>query len=210
MKRNLSILVLLLTMFLVAMAATAAPAYKFEDVVSNTRGDVIGGATVSVYIAGTDSLASLYSGSSASAGTAKANPTYTDVYGRFLFYAASGGYDVTISGSGITTYTLSDVTVNSPGDIFDGDAPYFTSVTFIPGDTTAVDSTGTVFYDSDNDAMKLYDGTDWGSFPSVRFGATAPTDTTGRRGSLFWFDPTGGDTLKVYTGTADWRWKALH
>ena len=50
----------------------------------------------------------------------------------------------------------------------------------------------------------------WGAMPSVRFGSTAPTDTTGRRGTMFWFDPTGGDTLKVYTGTPDWRWQALH
>jgi nitrous oxidase accessory protein NosD len=48
------------------------------------------------------------------------------------------------------------------------------------------------------------------SEPGIRFGATAPTDTTGMRGQLMWFDPTGGDTLKVYTGTPDWRWKALH
>ena len=44
----------------------------------------------------------------------------------------------------------------------------------------------------------------------VRFGAAAPSDTTGMRGRLMWMDPTGGDTLKVYTGTPDWRWQALH
>lgn len=49
----------------------------------------------------------------------------------------------------------------------------------------------------------------YGESPAIRFGATAPTDTVGRRGALFWYG--AGDTLKVYTGaTSGWPWVPLH
>lgn len=65
-------------------------------------------ATVTVYDAGTVNLSTLYSDS---AGTAKTNPFNTDSVGRFSFFADPGEYDITVSGAGITTYTLSSVSI---------------------------------------------------------------------------------------------------
>lgn len=63
-------------------------------------------ATITVYQAGTQTLASIYADT---AGTiVKDNPFQTDVLGRFEFFAATGNYDIQISGSGITTYTISN------------------------------------------------------------------------------------------------------
>lgn len=60
-------------------------------------------ATVTVYLAGTATKATIYSTPS---GTLKDNPFQSDVLGRFQFFAASDQYDVEISGAGITTYKI--------------------------------------------------------------------------------------------------------
>ncbi len=65
-------------------------------------------ATVTVYAPGTETLSTIYSDP---AGTAKDNPLTTDAVGRFSFYADPGEYDIRVSGSGITTYTLEDVSI---------------------------------------------------------------------------------------------------
>lgn len=95
--------------------ANAATYNRTEDVVRNTSGKTVSGASVSVYIADTDSLADLYADKEGS--TRKANPTFTDSAGRYFFYAAPGLYDVTVSRSGISTYTVQDVRVY-PGEWF--------------------------------------------------------------------------------------------
>ena len=68
-------------------------------------------ATINVYAAGTANLSTIYSDT---AGTAESNPFNTDANGRFSFYADPGEYDVKVSGAGITTYTLEDVTILAP------------------------------------------------------------------------------------------------
>ena len=116
MKRNLLFVLAIISMVVASLTASAAvTTYRHEDTVSNIRSDVIGGALVTVYTAGTTTLSSLYS-STSTASNAKANPTYTDVYGRFFFYAVPGIYDIKVSGSGITTYTVEDV-ILQPYDV---------------------------------------------------------------------------------------------
>jgi hypothetical protein len=67
------------------------------------------GATVTVYISGTLSLASIYSDAS---GTIKSNPFTADSTGYYSFYAVAGNYDVKFSGIGISLpFTLSNVLV---------------------------------------------------------------------------------------------------
>ena len=65
-------------------------------------------AQISVYGAGTLVLSTIYSDPD---GTAKSNPFNTDSVGRFSFYADPGEYDIKVSGAGITTYTLEDVSI---------------------------------------------------------------------------------------------------
>ncbi len=63
--------------------------------------------TVTVYFAGTITLASIYSNN---IGTPKANPFTADSTGAWNFYADSGRYDVRFSGTGISVpFTLGDI-----------------------------------------------------------------------------------------------------
>lgn len=65
--------------------------------------------TVTVYLAGTLTLASLFSDNGV---TPKANPTTADANGYWFFYAVNGRYDVVFSGGGIPSpYTLADVLI---------------------------------------------------------------------------------------------------
>lgn len=83
---------------------------RYQDVVQDLRGNAISGAKVYVYQANTTTLATLYNTTSAS-GATKTNPLTTDSYGRFWFYAQAGSYDLTVTRTGLTTYTLEDVTL---------------------------------------------------------------------------------------------------
>lgn len=105
--RALKIAFALLCVLLAASVAFGLDVVRYENVVRNTRGDVIGGASISVYTANTTTAVTLYS--TVAGTTTKANPTATDTAGRFFFYVVPGTYDVRVSGSGITTYTLEDV-----------------------------------------------------------------------------------------------------
>lgn len=65
-------------------------------------------ATISVFAPGTAMLSTIYS---SPAGATQVNPLTTDVNGRFVFYADLGEYDIQASGTGFTTYTLSNVPI---------------------------------------------------------------------------------------------------
>jgi hypothetical protein len=64
--------------------------------------------TITVYLAGTVTLATLYSDN---AGTALANPftNQSTSTGQFFFFANSGYYDIQIAATGLTTFTLSNI-----------------------------------------------------------------------------------------------------
>jgi hypothetical protein len=109
MKKLLPIVVAALV--LIATQAFGATVYRYNDSVTTLRGDAVGGASVTVYLAGTTTKATIYLyGSTA---VEKSNPTYTDGYGRYFFYAEPGLYDLTIAGSNVITYTVKDVRVFS-------------------------------------------------------------------------------------------------
>jgi hypothetical protein len=99
----------LLLVALMATSAMASTAYIYQNAVTTLRGDVVGGASVGVYFAGTTTKATIYSDMYTE--TQKQNPTHTDGYGRFFFYANPGLYDLVISGPNITTYTMHDVRI---------------------------------------------------------------------------------------------------
>lgn len=92
---------------------------KYSEIVATTKADgtveVLPGATVTVYLTGTTTLASLYSDNGI---TAKANPFQSAALtGRIEFYAADGRYDIKIDKAGYTTVTVADILIEDPEDI---------------------------------------------------------------------------------------------
>src|SRR5260370_17883933 len=77
-----------------------------------------GGATIAVKLAGTNTNATIYSDDGI---TVKSNPFAANNLGQFDFYAASGKYDITISGTQITTVTLPNQVVFDPFEASTGD-----------------------------------------------------------------------------------------
>ena len=72
----------------------------FSDVVQTRNGDVIGGATVTIRLASTDALATIYTVSGAALG----NPITADDYGRWELRAADGDYYAEITAPGYTSW----------------------------------------------------------------------------------------------------------
>lgn len=78
---------------------------KYQNNVTNRKGDAISGASVTV----TDSLGVLATIYSDDGVTVAANPMTTDAYGYFGFYTANGRYNITITGAGISPTTYYDI-----------------------------------------------------------------------------------------------------
>lgn len=78
----------------------------YFDAVLSSGGQPIA-ATVTVYLAGTSTKATIWTAPGGD--VEKDNPFQTDAYGRFKFFADTGLYDIEISGTGITTYKLESV-----------------------------------------------------------------------------------------------------
>ena len=87
---------------------------KYFNNVTNRTGDVVPGAIVTVTLAATGALATIYSDNGV---TPRANPITCDNNGYFSFYAADGLYTLTINGSGIQTQTITDVLVEDRIDL---------------------------------------------------------------------------------------------
>src|SRR5271156_5223740 len=95
-----------------AVVPTHAQGTRKDDIVFNSRGIPLAGATVRVCAmpaAGQPCtpLALIYSDSGLT--QALANPTTTDGLGNYFFYAAPGQYEIEISGPSITTKQLPNV-----------------------------------------------------------------------------------------------------
>lgn len=81
---------------------------KYEQDVIDATGVARSGLTVDVYNASTLVHSTIYSDDGV---TPVANPLTTSATGTFKFYVKDGRYDITISGTGFTTRTLSDVEI---------------------------------------------------------------------------------------------------
>jgi hypothetical protein len=81
-------------------------------------GKPAGGASIAVKLAGTNTNATIYLDDGI---TVKSNPFITNNLGLFDFYAASGKYDITISGTQITSYTLTNQVIYDPFESNIGD-----------------------------------------------------------------------------------------
>ena len=121
-------LLMLLALHLWPGTVTPAQAQgtRKDDVVFNSRGIPLAGATVRICAMPASGqpcspLALIYSDPALT--LALANPTTTDGLGNYFFYAAPGKYEIEISGPGISTKQLPNVIVPS-----DPSSPTFSSV----------------------------------------------------------------------------------
>lgn len=86
---------------------------KYFNNLTDRNGNVLVNVSVSVRNFPSNTLATIFSDNGV---TPKANPTSTNQYGYFEFYAADGRYSLVISGPGITTITVSDILLEDPAD----------------------------------------------------------------------------------------------
>src|SRR5215471_16043949 len=109
-----------------AIPPAHAQGTRKDDIVFNSRGIPLAGATVRVCAMPASGqpctpLALIYS--DAALTQALANPTTTDGLGNYFFYAAPGKYEIEISGPGITTKQLPNVILPN-----DPSSPNFSAV----------------------------------------------------------------------------------
>jgi hypothetical protein len=127
----LGILALALQLWPGAVGPAQGQGSRKDDIVFNTRGVPLAGATVRVCAMPASGqpctpLANIYS--DAGLTQALANPTTTDGMGNYSFYAAPGKYEIEISGPGITTKQLPNVILPS-----DPSSPTFSSISSTGG-----------------------------------------------------------------------------
>lgn len=84
---------------------------KYVNSVADSTGAPVENASVQVNVQSTGLAATLYSDNGV---TPTTNPLTTDINGSFSFYAADGRYQFVISGSNITTQTVSDILIVDP------------------------------------------------------------------------------------------------
>jgi len=108
------------------VAPAHAQGSRKDDIVFNTRGIPLAGASIRVCAMPASGqpctpLAQIYS--DAALTQALANPTTTDGLGNYFFYAAPGKYEIEISGAGITAKQIANVILPN-----DPSSPTFSSV----------------------------------------------------------------------------------
>lgn len=81
---------------------------KYQDVVLDPQGNVVSGASVTIYNTGTLVKPTIYSDEGV---TESANPLTSSATGSFSFYVADGDYDIVITKAGFTTVTRADTTI---------------------------------------------------------------------------------------------------
>jgi len=81
---------------------------KYQDVVLDPQGNVVSGASVTIYNTGTLVKPTIYSDEGV---TVSANPLTSSATGSFSFYVADGDYDIVITKAGFTTVTRTDTTI---------------------------------------------------------------------------------------------------
>jgi len=109
---RLKVFLLIFLFALTSAGRVAGQGTRKDDIVFNSRGTPLAGATVRVCTMPASGqpctpLALIYSDPALT--QALANPTATDGLGNYFFYAAPGKYEIEISGPGITTKQIPNV-----------------------------------------------------------------------------------------------------
>src|SRR6185437_9065668 len=90
-KDAMNIRLFCLTMFYLMMAVPSFGMGHFRETIQDTKGNAMGNVHVTVYLAGTTELATLYSDNGV---TPQTNPFVTDATGSYDFYVTTGKYDI--------------------------------------------------------------------------------------------------------------------
>jgi len=133
LKKHFVAVAVFLGMVVACAGTVRAQGSRKDDIVFNTQGRPMAGATVRVCTSTATGqpcspLALIYSDPGLT--QALANPTSTDGTGNYSFYAAPGRYEIEISGPNITTKQLPNVILPS-----DPSSPTFATVTTTSGIT---------------------------------------------------------------------------
>lgn len=106
---------------------------KYQNSIQDLKGNAVAGASISVYIFGTATLATIYSDN----GVTPIAPgaLLSDAEGEFAFYAANGRYNVQVIATGLASQTTYDVLLFDPDD---QDAVSSANVEFLQAGTGAV------------------------------------------------------------------------
>ncbi len=96
----------LLTILILSLHFPAWAMERYVNIVQDQQGNALPGTQITVYLAGSTTLADIYSDNSE---TVKANPFTNHANGLYDFYAANGVYDIRFSRSGSDFSTANDV-----------------------------------------------------------------------------------------------------
>ena len=105
---------------------------QYQNVLQDKFGNVIVGASVAVYVYGTTTPATIYSGNGT--GLLPSNTVTTNSLGEFAFYAANGRYSLSITATNFVAESYSDFILYDPADI---GAVTASGVAFTPFGTVA-------------------------------------------------------------------------
>lgn len=105
---------------------------QYQNVLQDKFGNVIVGASVAVYVYGTTTPATIYSGNGT--GLLPSNTVTTSSLGEFAFYAANGRYSLSITATNFVAESYSDFILYDPADI---GAVTASGVAFTPFSTIA-------------------------------------------------------------------------
>ena len=87
---------------------------QYQNVIQDKFGNVIVGASVAVYVYGTTTPATIYSGNGS--GVLPSNMVTTNSLGEFAFYAANGRYSLSVSATNFVAENFSDFILFDPVD----------------------------------------------------------------------------------------------
>lgn len=167
-------------------------------------------ATVTVFVAGTQIKAPLFSDDGL---TAQPNPTFTNNLGVFNFFVADGRYDINVSGPNIVAFTQTNVEISDVTDASAADLSWQTEVlNFASQSSTATPPAGFMSVYTKSSPKHLFVKDDAGNetdlFTSVGTGSQPPLGSLqydnagGLGGSNFIYVPN--DTSgQVCTGPCD-------
>ena len=128
---------------------------KFWSTAIDESGVPIDTATITVYLTGTETLASLFSDKSGA--VPKDNPFDTDDVGRFSFYAADSRYDIKISKAELADYTLQDIQLIDSDSILKLAGGIMTgALTMTSGQKIYLNTAQTAYLIYADDAIKVY------------------------------------------------------